>query len=1480
MPRFFKLRIPGNSNGNFDPNRTLDYKLTPSGYVSITSETADVAAGDMIVPGSKSNLRRIDAVESNVTKLFTLLKTTSLTDNDGLLATLTAASATKLAIARTIAVGGDINGSTTFDGTATASLTATLANSGATAGTYTKVAVDAKGRVTVGAQLVSSDVTTALGFTPISANQSITLTGDATGLGSTAITVTLANSGATAGTYTKLTINAKGLVTSATTLAASDIPSLDATKITTGTLSVPTTGSAASLTTARALALSGDATGSVSFDGSANATISATLANSGVSAGTYSFSTIVLDAKGRVTFAANGIGGVSGTATSLVKIDDISASFNGSTATFNLRVNSATATPISPNYLMISINGVMQEPTAAYTVSGSTITFTEAPAAGSTFYGVLLTDISVNTVAVTLTGDVTGSGAGTFTTALSNSGVIAGTYNSVVVNAKGIVTSASSIGYLTSESDTFATVTGRGAATSSAISITNSTASSGTGTGALIVTGGVGVGGNLNIGGNLALTGDLVINGTTTTVNATTVTIDDPILTLGGDTAPTMDDNKDRGIEFRWHNGTTAKVGFFGFKDSTGYLTFIPDATNTSEVFAGTTGTIAAALIGNAITATALQTARTIAISGDATGSVSFDGSANTTISATLANSGVTAGTYSKVIVDAKGRVTGATYLVNDDLPLLDANRIQSGTLYVPSASSAAFLTTARTIALSGDATGSVSFDGRDNVTITTTLANTSAISGSYGSGSAIPVIIVDSKGRVFSISTTPITASTTTLTGDATGTGAGTVSVTLANSGVTAGTYSALAVDAKGRVTTGINITTTGDATGTASGSSIALTLANSGVVSGSGYTKFNVDAKGRVTYGTTLVAADIPSLDATKITTGTLSVPTTGSAASLTTARTIAIAGDASGSVSFDGTTNATISATLANSGVAAGTYSALAVDAKGRVTTGINMTATGDATGTASGSSIALTLANSGATAGTFTKVTINTKGLVTSATTLDASDIPSLDATKITTGTLSVATTSSAASLTTARTIALSGDASGSVSFNGTADITITSTLANSGVVAGTYNSVVVNAKGLVISASTASTTASDTLATVTGRGATTSSAISITSSTASSGTGSGALIVTGGVGIGGNLNIGGDLSLTGNLTINGTTTTVNSTTVTLDDPILTLGGDTAPTMDDNKDRGIEFRWHNGTTAKVGFFGFKDSTGYLTFIPDATNTSEVFAGTTGTISAALIGNASTATALQTARTIAISGDSTGSVSFDGSANATISATLANSGATAGTYTKVTINAKGLVTTATTLSAADIPSHDATKITTGTLSVPTTGSAASLTTARTIAISGDASGSVSFDGSANATISATLANSGAVAGTYAVSTVVIDSKGRVTSASSGLSTQVGIAAAGLSQAAATGLTVALNVISTSTAGSATGVRLMTASTGLLVYVINESANAITVYPATGGTIDSLAVNAGFSLGSGGRLTFVATSATKWYSMTAVYG
>lgn len=96
---------------------------------------------------------------------------------------------------------------------------------------------------------------------------------------------------------------------------------------------------------------------------------------------------------------------------------------------------------------------------------------------------------------------------------------------------------------------------------------------------------------------------------------------------------------------------------------------------------------------------------------------------------------------------------------------------------------------------------------------------------------------------------------------------------------------------------------------------------------------------------------------------------------------------------------------------------------------------------------------------------------------------------------------------------------------------------------------------------------------------------------------------------------------GSLTVTGNLTVNGTTTTVNSTTITVQDPIISIGGLTggiAPAAGDTKDRGIVALYRNtsDTAGLTGFFGIDQSTGYFTYVPSATVTSEVVSGTVGT------------------------------------------------------------------------------------------------------------------------------------------------------------------------------------------------------------------------------------------------------------------------
>ena len=145
-----------------------------------------------------------------------------------------------------------------------------------------------------------------------------------------------------------------------------------------------------------------------------------------------------------------------------------------------------------------------------------------------------------------------------------------------------------------------------------ATTITSTTAASSTATGALQVRGGAGIGGNLYIGGNAVVAGNLTIQGATTIVDSTVTNVADPIFIIGSGpngANPTLDDNKDRGIQFKWHNGTTAKDGFFGYDDSTGFFTFVPDATITNEVVSGTKGALDANLAGGAAMSVVYQSA-------------------------------------------------------------------------------------------------------------------------------------------------------------------------------------------------------------------------------------------------------------------------------------------------------------------------------------------------------------------------------------------------------------------------------------------------------------------------------------------------------------------------------------------------------------------------------------------------------------------------------------------------------------------------------------------------------------------------------------------------------------------------------------------------------------------------------------------------------------------------------------------------------
>ena len=92
--------------------------------------------------------------------------------------------------------------------------------------------------------------------------------------------------------------------------------------------------------------------------------------------------------------------------------------------------------------------------------------------------------------------------------------------------------------------------------------------------------------------------------------------------------------------------------------------------------------------------------------------------------------------------------------------------------------------------------------------------------------------------------------------------------------------------------------------------------------------------------------------------------------------------------------------------------------------------------------------------------------------------------------------------------------------------------------------------------------------------------------------------------------------------------------------------------------------------------------------------------------------------------------------------------------------------------------------------------------------------------------------------------------------------------------VSAAGTTQGTATGLVSNINNV-TVVATGATGVRLPTAVAGMRILVRNsDSADTLSIYPATGGTINALSANAAFTLAAGSTIELMATTTTQWYT------
>ena len=80
----------------------------------------------------------------------------------------------------------------------------------------------------------------------------------------------------------------------------------------------------------------------------------------------------------------------SASANNIKPLDDISASFNGSTTIFPLYINGVSIAQVTSEQLIISLGGVMQEPNADYSVSGTSIVFSTPPNSQLSFFGTII----------------------------------------------------------------------------------------------------------------------------------------------------------------------------------------------------------------------------------------------------------------------------------------------------------------------------------------------------------------------------------------------------------------------------------------------------------------------------------------------------------------------------------------------------------------------------------------------------------------------------------------------------------------------------------------------------------------------------------------------------------------------------------------------------------------------------------------------------------------------------------------------------------------------------------------------------------------------------------------------------------------------------------------------------------------------------------------------------------------------------------
>jgi hypothetical protein len=472
----------------------------------------------------------------------------------------------------------------------------------------------------------------------------------------------------------------------------------------------------------------------------------------------------------------------------------------------------------------------------------------------------------------------------------------------------------------------------------------------------------------------------------------------------------------------------------------------------------------------------------------------------------------------------------------------------------------------------------------------------------------------------------------------------------------------------------------------------------------------------------------------------------------------------------------------------------------------------------------------------------------------------------------TGTLTTNAQPNITSIGTLTSLSISGTATaGNLATGGTLSVVGNANVGNIGATNAVFTNVSGNGSALtaITGANVTGTVANATFATSAGS-ATTAGTVTTAAQPNITSTGTlTSLIVTGNIGAG---NVSAT-TFTGALSGAATSATTAGTVTTAAQPNITsLGTLSSLSVSGNANVG-NIGANNGVFTNVSGNGSA-----LTAITGANVSGAVaFATTANAVAGA---NVSGAVAFATTANAVAGANVSGAVSFATTANAVAGSNVSGAVSFATTANAVAgANVSGAVSFATTANAvagANVSGQVGNALVAGTVYTASQSNITAVGTLTSVSVSGNANiGNIGTGGLITATGNITGGN--LITGGLLTVTGNIQAANVIATTYNITGVATGISAAGSSQGDATALTKAFNVVSTVSGGQ--GVVLPTAVAGMRITVVNTSGATLLVYPASGGAINALATNAGYSLPTLGRLDYIATSTSQWYAMGAIY-